>query len=78
MGVEKHPAHLISTCSHTLGYAEAILEALANGGGISPALALSVWGYDLIYGFKVSDSGGRGTEVFGAWLAAQGALAALR
>ncbi|MBZ9713445.1 phosphohydrolase [Deinococcus multiflagellatus] len=58
---------------HNAAHVEAVLGALGSRGVLSPALALAVWGHDLIYDPRARDNEARSAEVFGAWLAGQGA-----
>ncbi|EYB69615.1 putative HD phosphohydrolase family protein [Deinococcus phoenicis] len=62
---------------HNAQHVRAVLHALASRGVLTPALALAVWGHDLIYDPQAPDNEGRSAEVFGGWLAAQGAEAEL-
>ncbi|PTA68887.1 phosphohydrolase [Deinococcus arcticus] len=55
---------------------QAMLDALGSRGVLSPALALAVWGHDLIYDPRAGDNEARSAQVFGAWLATQGAVPA--
>lgn len=55
-----------------------MLSALAERGVLTPALALAVWGHDLVYDSRAKDNEERSAEVFGKWLAAQGAPLPLR
>lgn len=63
---------------HNTAHVRQMLAALATRGVLTPALALAVWGHDLVYDPRAADNEARSAEVFGAWLAAQGADPALR
>lgn len=53
-----------------------MLLSLGTRGALSPALA--AWGHDLIYDPQTSDNEGRSAAEFDRWLAAVGALQAVR
>ncbi|GAA5513208.1 hypothetical protein Dcar01_01934 [Deinococcus carri] len=62
---------------HNAEHVRAVLQALASREVLTPALALAAWGHDLIYDPRAPDNEARSAEVFGGWLEAQGADAAL-
>lgn len=62
---------------HNAGHIQAVLHALETRGVLTPALALAAWGHDLIYDSRATDNEERSAEVFGDWLAGQGAEEAL-
>ena len=62
---------------HNLTHVQNMLSALETRHVQTPALALAVWGHDLIYEPQRHDNEERSAEVFGEWLAAQHAEAAL-
>lgn len=62
---------------HTAEHVQAVLDALASRGVITPTLALAAWGHDLIDDPRAEDNEVRSAAVFGEWLAAQGADAGL-
>ncbi|WP_424951171.1 phosphohydrolase [Deinococcus sp.] len=62
---------------HTLRHVEATLEALRIRGALSPALAMAVWGHDLINDPHRHDNEEQSAEQFGDWLESQGAGAVL-
>lgn len=63
---------------HTLTHVQNILEALETRDVLSPALALAVWGHDLIYDTRQSDNELRSADLFDQWLTRQGADDQLR
>lgn len=58
---------------HNAEHVRAVLHALASRDLLTLALALSVWGHDLIYDPRAHDNEERSAELFGEWLRAQGA-----
>lgn len=63
---------------HNAAHVRQMLGALETRSVLTPTLALAVWGHDLVYDPRAADNEARSAEVFGAWLAEQGADAALR
>ncbi|OLV17649.1 HD domain-containing protein [Deinococcus marmoris] len=63
---------------HNANHVRAMLDALESRGVLTPALALAVWGHDLIYDARASDNEERSAEVFGGWLTSQSVSAELR
>ncbi len=58
---------------HTLRHVESMLDALDDRGVLTCALALAVWGHDLIYDPQRQDNEARSAGQFGDWLGGQGA-----
>ena len=58
---------------HNLDHVQAMLHALKTRRVLTPALALAVWGHDLIYDPREHDNEERSADAFGAWLESQGA-----
>jgi len=58
---------------HTAAHVQAMLDALTERGVLTDTLGLAVWGHDLIYDARGTDSEARSAERFGAWLESQGA-----
>ncbi|CAM3573558.1 phosphohydrolase [Deinococcus frigens] len=63
---------------HNAAHVRAMLDALDSRGVLTPALALAVWGHDLIYDARAGDNEERSAEVFDGWLVSQNASADLR
>lgn len=63
---------------HNDWHVRTMLVALAERGVLTPALALAVWGHDLVYDPRADDNEERSAEVFDHWLASQGAGVPLR
>lgn len=63
---------------HDAAHVRAMLSALDSRGVLTPALALAVWGHDLIYDARAGDNEERSASAFDGWLAAQNAPAELR
>ncbi|MFK7603371.1 phosphohydrolase [Deinococcus sp. SM5_A1] len=63
---------------HNAEHVRATLHALDSRGVLTPALALAVWGHDLIYDARAGDNEERSAEAFDGWLASQNASADLR
>lgn len=62
---------------HTLRHVEAMLGALDGRTVLIPALALAVWGHDLIYDPRRHDNETQSARQFGDWLEIQGTGAEL-
>lgn len=58
---------------HTAAHVQSLIRALGGRGVLTPELELAAWGHDLIYDPRAADNEERSADVFGAWLAAQGA-----
>ncbi|CAM4035256.1 phosphohydrolase [Deinococcus marmoris] len=63
---------------HNADHVRAMLDALESRGVLTPALALAVWGHDLIYDARAGDNEERSAEVFNGWLVSQNAPADLQ
>ncbi len=63
---------------HNAAHVRAMLDALESRGVLTPALALAVWGHDLIYDARAGDNEERSASTFDGWLASQHAPADLR
>ncbi|GGK31911.1 hypothetical protein GCM10008955_27260 [Deinococcus malanensis] len=63
---------------HTAVHVRELLLGLGRRGVLSPALALAVWGHDLVYEPGATDNEQRSAELFDAWLASRGAPDDLR
>ena len=63
---------------HNSEHVRTMLAALESRGVLTPALALAVWGHDLIYDARAGDNEERSAEVFDGWLVSQHAPADLR
>ncbi len=62
---------------HTLAHIQAMLNALETRNVLTPALALAVWGHDLIYDPQRHDNEAQSAGRFGDWLETQAAGPAL-
>ncbi|WP_407568940.1 phosphohydrolase [Deinococcus altitudinis] len=58
---------------HTLTHVQAMLDALETRNVRTPALALTVWGHDLVYDPRRPDNEAQSAQQFGDWLEGQGA-----
>ncbi|ACO44902.1 phosphohydrolase [Deinococcus deserti] len=63
---------------HTAAHVRDMLLGLGRRGVLSPALALGVWGHDLVYEPRATDNEQRSAELFDAWLWSRGAPDSLR
>lgn len=63
---------------HNAQHIRAMLHALDSRGVLTPALALAVWGHDLIYDARAGDNEERSASTFDGWLASQAVSAELR
>ncbi|KQR04626.1 hypothetical protein [Deinococcus sp. Leaf326] len=63
---------------HNATHVQQVLGALEVRGVLTLPLALAGWGHDLIYDARANDNEAHSAEVFGEWLAAQGAAPTLR
>ncbi len=62
---------------HNATHIKAVYHALEVRGLMTLALALAVWGHDLVYNPAAKDNEEQSAEIFGVWLGAQGASAQL-
>ncbi|GGR08518.1 HD domain-containing protein [Deinococcus ruber] len=63
---------------HNITHIQNMLSALEIRRGLTPALALAVWGHDLIYDPQRHDNEEQSADVFDDWLAAASAPSELR
>lgn len=63
---------------HTATHVRELLLGLGQRGVLSPALALAVWGHDLVYEPSATDNEQRSADLFDIWLASRGAPDTLR
>ncbi|WP_226342672.1 phosphohydrolase [Deinococcus sp. AJ005] len=63
---------------HNAAHVRTMLDALESRGVLTPALALAVWGHDLIYDARAGNNEERSASTFDGWLASQKASADLR